>query len=302
MAPFLRKIPPFSSTYKSGMKLRESLHDEIREEIKRHQETLDLDNPRDFIDHFLNEMNKRALHNDATKSEEEISIKPSVEDDEEISSDWERYSSFHLNQLKSLVRDLFLAGTDTTANAVAWLIIYLCKYPEVQVKLQNEIDSVFGTDGVPAMSKMRQLPYLRAIIQETSRIRPIVPLSLPHKASRDAKLLGYCIPKGAIILTNIWAIHHDETKWPDPETFLPERHLDDGGNFVKSSDWMVFGVGPRGCLGQQLAYMELCIMTVLLFRRFTFSLAPGEQPDMAGRSGIILKPPDPKVIAQRRNG
>ena len=64
MAPFLRKIPPFSSTYKSGMKLRESLHDEIREEIKRHQETLDLDNPRDFIDHFLNEMNKHALHND----------------------------------------------------------------------------------------------------------------------------------------------------------------------------------------------------------------------------------------------
>ena len=112
--------------------------------------------------------------------------------------------------------------------------------------------------------------------------------------------MGYHIPKDSIILTNIWAIHHDESKWPKPDEFLPERHLDKNGKFIKSPDWILFGVGHRSCLGQQLAKMELFIMTVALFQRFNFTLAPGENPDMKGRSIITLHTHYYDVVATKR--
>ena len=125
-------------------------------------------------------------------------------------------------------------------------------------------------------------------------------MSVPHKAARDAKLLEYNIPKGAIILTNIWGIHHDEKLWPDSERFMPERHLDKNGKFLKSDNWMPFNVGGRSCLGQQLAKMELFITTVMLFRRFEFSLEPGYEPNLAGESVVALRPFNFRVCALRR--
>ena len=112
--------------------------------------------------------------------------------------------------------------------------------------------------------------------------------------------MGYQIPKGAIILTNIWGIHHDEKRWPNPERFMPERHLDENGKFLKSDNWIPFSVGRRSCLGQQLAKMELFITTVMLFRRFEFSLEPGVEPNLAGQSIVSLRPHEFKVCALRR--
>ena len=130
-------------------------------------------------------------------------------------------------------------------------------------------------------------------------MRPLAPLSVPHLASRDGYLRGYTVPKGALILTNIWAIHHDERRWPEPEKFFPERHIDSDGKFSKSPNWMHFNVGGRSCLGQQLANMELFLTTVTLFQRFHFSLPPGEEPDMDGFSEVVLRPPLYKVVATR---
>lgn len=135
--------------------------------------------------------------------------------------------------------------------------------------------------------------------KEVTRIRPLVPLSAPHLASQNATLRGYSIPKDAIILTNIWAIHHDPKRWPEPEKFLPERHLNSEGKFTKSSNWMHFNVGARSCLGQQLANMELFMTTVMLFQRFHFSLPPGEEPNMDGYNEVALKANPYRVIATK---
>ena len=132
------------------------------------------------------------------------------------------------------------------------------------------------------------------------RMRPLIPLSVPHLASRDAILRGYVIPKGAVILTNIWAIHHDENRWPEPNKFMPERHLDATGKFMKSANFLPFNVGSRSCLGRQLANVEVFMAIVVLFQRFKFSLPPGEEINMDGYSDIVLKPRDFKVIAAHR--
>ena len=137
-------------------------------------------------------------------------------------------------------------------------------------------------------------------LQEILRIRPIAALSVPHKVSKDAMLRGYVIPKEAIILTNIWGIHHDEGRWPEPEKFMPRRHLDENGKFQKSNNWIPFSVGGRSCLGQQLANMELFLTTITLSRRFEFSFEPGFKPNLDGESVVALRPLPFNVCAKRR--
>ncbi|XP_076809166.1 cytochrome P450 2J4-like [Clavelina lepadiformis] len=299
-APFLRHLPYFKGQWEKGIQFQHLCHDGIKAEILDHQRSRDPHNPRDFIDCFLNEMEKS---DSAANPDSASTWKHSVMSSDEVqecSSDWKAFSSFHINQLVAIVRDLFLAGSETTATSLSWIVLYLCKYQGVQKKMQDEIDDVIGQSGIPKMGLMDKMPYVRSVIQEITRLRPIAPLNVPHKASRDATLMGYHIPKDSIILTNIWAIHHDESKWPKPDEFLPERHLDKNGKFIKSPDWILFGVGHRSCLGQQLAKMELFIMTVALFQRFNFTLAPGENPDMKGRSIITLHTHYYDVVATKR--
>ena len=108
------------------------------------------------------------------------------------------------------------------------------------------------------------------------------------------------IPKGTIIVTNIWGIQNDEIMWPEPDKFKPERHLDKNGNFQKHDPWIPFNVGARNCVGQQLAKMELLITTVVLFRRFSFSFDSGVNPDMTGQNAVVLRPTYSKLCAKRR--
>ena len=111
--------------------------------------------------------------------------------------------------------------------------------------------------------------------------------------------MGYRIPKDAIILTNLWAIHFDEENWPSAEKFDPERHLKDG-KFFKSPHVMPYSIGSRHCLGQQLANMELFICVVGLLKRFNFEFVEGFQPEMAGKSMVVLRPNHFDVIASVR--
>jgi len=131
-------------------------------------------------------------------------------------------------------------------------------------------------------------------------MKPPAPLSVPHFTTKKAIFKDYVIPKGTIIVTNLWGIQNDEAQWLEPEKFMPERHLDKNGKFQKLDPWLPFNVGARNCVGQQLAKMELFITTVILFRRFQFSFGPGINPDLTGQNVVVLRPTYSKVCAQRR--
>ena len=88
-----------------------------------------------------------------------------VEENGSFSAGWQRRSSFDLDQLVGVVRDLFLAGTETTATALTWIVLYLSKYPEFQSKIQSEIDDILDENGFPQMAMMEKMPYVRAVIQ-----------------------------------------------------------------------------------------------------------------------------------------
>jgi len=177
---------------------------------------------------------------------------------------------------------------------------FLVMVRNFQVKFLHCVQKNFPHFPIKFLSIIALFKVCCFSFQEILRMRPAVPLSVPHFTKKRAILRDYIIPKGTIIVTNLWGIQNDEAHWPEPEKFMPERHLDKDGNFQKLDHWIPFNVGARNCVGQQLAKMELLITTVLLFQRFSFSLEQGVNPDMTGQNAVVLRPTHSKLCAQRR--
>ncbi|KAG9090331.1 hypothetical protein FRC07_012136 [Ceratobasidium sp. 392] len=121
---------------------------------------------------------------------------------------------------------IFGAGTDTMAGYLQVFALAMVMFPEVQLKAQKELDSVIGSDRLPSISDQGDLVYVRNLVQEVLRWQPIVSLAVPHTCSEDDVYMNYCIPKGALVFGNLWAMTRDESVYPDPETFNPDRFLD----------------------------------------------------------------------------
>ena len=110
--------------------------------------------------------------------------------------------------------------------------------------MQNELDTVVGRGRQPTTDDRPNLPYCDATLMEVMRIRPVLPVSLPHMTSADASLEGYTIPKGTIVIPNLWAVHHDRKEWDNPQEFHPNRFLSpDGQTVEKNEAWMPFSIG-----------------------------------------------------------
>ncbi|XP_066285435.1 cytochrome P450 2D4-like [Branchiostoma lanceolatum] len=266
--PVFRHLGLFvRSREEKSLKMFQALQEFCGEQVEKHRATFDPNDIRDFIDAFLLEQ-QRAQDE---KSRENFSDK----------------------QLLEVLIDLFLAGTETTATTIRWTLLYMMENPEVKEKVHQEIDSVLGQTP-PSYAQRNQLPYTNATLAEVLRIKPIVPLSVPHAASRDTTLNGYNIPQEAMIMVNLWSVHMDPQLFPEPNKFRPERFLDQDGNFVKHEAVIPFSVGHRICLGEQLAKMELYMLFVSLMQRFTFNLPEGApKPSMVGGTGGVINTPFP---------
>ncbi|XP_069389881.1 cytochrome P450 2A10-like [Paralichthys olivaceus] len=226
----------------------EGVREFIEMKILEHKETLDPSSPRDFIDSFLIRTDQEK-HNPTTE--------------------------FHHDNLVSTVMNLFLAGTETTSATIRYAISVFIKYPNIQEKIQQEIDSVIGRDRCPNMEDRKSLPFTDAVIHEVQRFLDIVPFSLPHYALTDISFRGYTIPKDTVIIPLLHSVLKDEKQWATPWTFNPQHFLDHSGNFKKNPAFLPFAAGKRACVGETLARMELFIFMVSLLQHFTFSCAEG---------------------------
>ncbi|XP_042369694.1 cytochrome P450 2U1, partial [Plectropomus leopardus] len=245
--------------------------------ITKHRETLDPDNPRDLVDMYLIEMLAQQAAG-------------------------EKDSSFTEDYLFYIIGDLFIAGTDTTANSVLWVLLYMALYPDTQDRVQAEIDAVVGTQRDLSLTDKGSLPFTEATIMEVQRLTVAVPLAIPHMASETTEFRGYTIPKGTVIVPNLWSVHRDPTLWDDPDTFNPERFLDDEGNLLRKECFIPFGIGRRVCMGEQLAKMELFLTVSSLLQAFRFRLPEGTPlPSLNGRFGLTLAPcPYTVCVSPRR--
>ncbi|KAL0768893.1 hypothetical protein CaCOL14_008201 [Colletotrichum acutatum] len=179
---------------------------------------------------------------------------------------------------------LLEAGSDTTAGTLYGFIQAILVWPEVQKKAQEEIDCVIGSARLPTIDDYQDLPYIRCCIKESLRWMPTVFLGVPHAAVKDNVYMGYNIPKGATIINNVWAIHMDEERSPNPRVFDPERFKDDHTTLYQSAmgdtkkrDNFVFGAGRRLCQGIHIAERSLFLGMSRLLWAFDFSPAVDAQ-------------------------
>ncbi|KAH7920542.1 cytochrome P450 [Leucogyrophana mollusca] len=173
--------------------------------------------------------------------------------------------------IKDTAATVYLAGAETTSATVLTFILAMILYPEVQERARAEIDAVVGKDALPGFEHRSSLPYIEAILRETMRWYPAVPLGMPHATSTSDSYGGYYIPKGAVVMLNVWGMSRPSLD-PDAAHFDPDRHLLSNGQLstdVNSAP--VFGLGRRACPGRFFAEgsMWAAIVTMLSTLRFS---------------------------------
>ncbi|GAB6025227.1 hypothetical protein CHUAL_010648 [Chamberlinius hualienensis] len=264
---WLRFIPPNRSGYKAFKNACDYVNNSLREIIDSHLNNWKDGNAHDLIDRYIAEIKKREINGQKAPA------------------------PFTTDNLLGTLLDTFAAGVDTTNVTCLWAFLYLAFNQDIQRKVQKELDEVVGRFRMPSLDDFTKLPYTEAIIMEVHRKASLVPLAVPHRAIEDAKVFGYTIPKGTTCYPNIYAVHHDPTLWDDPQTFKPERFLDENNKVVWPPYLMPFSVGPRACLGQPLAQMELKLIISSLLHKFHFKFPVGQTlPTFDVDYGATLRP------------
>lgn len=188
------------------------------------------------------------------------------------------------------------AGADTTSNTLYGFVQAMVLFPEVQKKIQQCLDEVVGPDRLPEMADYPQLPYIRGCVKESTRWFPTAIIGFPHAVMEEDVYLGYRIPQGAAIITNVYTIHQDPAKFPDPKRFDPERFDDEEeGLFYTATNpenrrSFGFGSGRRSCQGIHIAERSLFLAISRLI--WAFDILPAK--DSNGNEEM----PDPSKLTQ----
>ncbi len=176
-------------------------------------------------------------------------------------------------QLRDEVMTIFVAGHETTANAMCWLIYLVSQHPEIEARLRQEIDRCWPEQGL-SLESLGQFSYIRQVIDESLRVYPTI-WSIGRRCTKEDLLGGCSIPVGMNMVVPIFYYHRNEQFWDRPEIFDPGRFAPDRRPHPDRMIYFPFGAGPRSCIGNLFALQELVILTVLFYRHFTFKVAPG---------------------------
>lgn len=190
-------------------------------------------------------------------------------------------------ELRNEVLTMFVAGHDTTSNALTWIWYVLATYPEIRARLQAEIDQALQ-GRVPTLADLPRMPYLQQVINETLRLHPAVPQVGPRRVLADTTLRGYDIPAGSRFLVSIYNIHRHPDFWPDANVFNPDRWTMEPSEKTHRLAFMPFGAGPRLCIGNSLAMMEMQLLISLVTQHYELRLATSRpvEPEVS----IIMRP------------
>ncbi|XP_023756024.1 probable (S)-N-methylcoclaurine 3'-hydroxylase isozyme 2 [Lactuca sativa] len=203
--------------------------------------------------------------------------------------------SLDIIKIKALLMDIVLAATDTTSTMVEWVMAEILKNPGVMKKVQDELTEVIGMNVVQE-SHLPKLTYLDAVIKETFRLHPPVPLLVQRCPDESCTVGGYTIPKGTIVYMNVWAIHRDPKNWTNPLEFKPERFLIDKWDYHgKNSKFLPFGSGRRICPGISLGEKMLVYILASLLHSFDWNLPEDEEFELSDEFGLVTKKRKPLI-------
>jgi cytochrome P450 len=202
-----------------------------------------------------------------------LSMLLQAQDDEESAQEFGQTMSD--KQLRDEMMTIFLAGHETTANALSWCLYLLAQHPEVEEKLLAELTAVLG-NRPPTPADMPQLSYTEKIVKEAMRLYPPVWFLEGRRAVRDTQIARYHVPQGTIMGLSPWVVHRDGRFYPEPTRFNPDRWTEAFTRQLARYAYFPFGGGPRLCIGQSFAMMEAVLILAAVMQRFHLELVPGQ--------------------------
>uniref|UniRef100_A0A8C4WPA3 Unspecific monooxygenase n=1 Tax=Gopherus evgoodei TaxID=1825980 RepID=A0A8C4WPA3_9SAUR len=194
------------------------------------------------------------------------------------------------DKIISTVNDIFGAGFDTVATCLFWIFLYLVNNPDIQTKIQEEIGNIRLRS--PRFEDRKDLHYTEAFISEILRHTSFIPLTIPHHAMKETILNGYLIPQDTCIFVNTYQVNHDETLWENADLFRPERFLNENSELNKSliEKVLVFGMGIRKWLGEDIARNEIFIILTTILQQLKLEKCLQDQLDLTPVYGLSMKP------------
>lgn len=190
-----------------------------------------------------------------------------------------------------VLNDLWVAGIETTTVALNWIFLFLCLHPDVQTRVQQEIDSVIGQDSLPHTTHKNSMPYTQAVLFECLRFANMVPYNIPHRLVDDVQISGYDVPAGTWIEPQICCVLWDPDVFPNPDRFEPGRFLDENGQLKTIEQFIPFSLGKRSCLGERMAKVEMFLITTTMLQKYTFRLEKDKPPPSTlGIMGLTKRP------------
>ncbi|OJI97944.1 hypothetical protein ASPVEDRAFT_37406 [Aspergillus versicolor CBS 583.65] len=258
--PFLRYIPawfPGAGFKRTAASWRENLLETTEKPYRLVLQQMEQDTyPASYLSKLLEESQGRSL----TPKEEQV--------------------------IKFSTASLYAGGVDTTVSTISCFFLATALFPDIQKKAQEELDRVIGPNKLPSFADRSRLPYIEAVVKESLRWHPVAPMGIPHMCTEDDVYEGYLIPKGSLVLPNIWTFTHDPSVYPNPTTFNPDRFL--GVNPQPDPHNLTFGFGRRICPGRILA--DSTVFLTIAQSLAVFDISPGEGARAEFLPGVISHP------------
>ena len=195
--------------------------------------------------------------------------------------------SLSAQELHDQTMVMFQAGHETTATAMTWWSGLIARHPDVAERIHAEVDAVLRGQ-TPTPATLQQMPWLQASLKEAMRLYPPAAVLMTRRAIKDVKVGPWTLPKGQLIAFTPFVIQRDPRWFESPSEFKPERFLP-GAPDIPRGVWMPFGTGPRVCIGQHFALLEMGLIAAMLMQRFRLEW-PGCEPWPEGDLAVTLRP------------
>lgn len=203
------------------------------------------------------------------------------------------------DEIREQAATLFIAGHETTSNALTWTWHLLSQYPQIEAKLHTELDQQLG-GRLPTVHDLRNLPYTEKIIKESLRLYPPAWVLNGRQATEDTTIGDYYIPKGATIFISPYVLHRLPQYFAQPDLFDPERFAPENEKLIPRYAYIPFGAGARVCIGNSFAMMEARLILATIAQRYRLQLAPDQKVTLNPQITLSPKHGLPMHISQRK--